>query len=67
MPRLQFSTSIPATLSLSETQEVVDVLTNVSDALREYGHTITDEVSIGSNPITPHFTARFAVQIGKDS
>lgn len=67
MPRLQFSTSINAPLSLPEAAQMTNVLANVIDALRDYGHTVTDDVSIG--PSTGHgtITSHFAVQIGDDS
>lgn len=67
MPRLQFSTSINAPLSLSETQEMTEVLASVIDSLRYNGHTVTDDISIG--PSTGHgtITAHFAVRIGTDS
>lgn len=67
MPRLQFTTNINAPLSLSDTQKMTEVLANVTDALRDYGHSIIDEVSIG--PSTGHgtITSHFAVQIGAES
>lgn len=67
MPRLHFSTSIKGPLSLHETREMTDVLSHVIDALRDYGHTVTEDITIG--PSTGHgsITSHFAVQIGADS
>lgn len=67
MPRLQFSTSIKAPLSLPEVIQVTDVLASVTETLRDQGHIITDDISIGPSSGHGTITAHFAAQIGDDS
>lgn len=67
MPRLQFSTSIKGPLSLPEAIQVTDVLAHIIDALRDQGHTVSEEIEIGPSNGHGTITAHFAVQIGDES
>lgn len=67
MPRLQFTANIPGSLSLTEAQEMTEVLLHITDALRDYGHTITEQPLVRGGNVSGVISTIFSVQIGDDS